>query len=259
MCIAAGKVLMDRNCPEFLRDTAESGYDESAALIERWHGRDRLLVRGHAALRADVDRAPARARGPPARRASRACSCRSHVAENRDEVRWVAELFPWSRSYLDVYDHFGLLRERRRLRALHPSRRRRTAQRMADDRRRDVVLRDVEPLPRQRALRPRRGARGTASRVGLGTDVGGGTSFSMLRTLDESYKVAQLARQRLSPLRAFYLATLGGARALDLDDRIGNFAPGKEADFVVLDPAATPLLARRMARAAGARRGRCSR
>ena len=87
--------------------------------------------------------------------------------------------------------------------------------------------------------------------VGIGTDVGGGTSFSMLRTLAESYKVAQLARQRLSPLRAFYLATLGGARALGQEDRLGNFAPGKPADFVVLDPAATPLMARRMARADG--------
>jgi guanine deaminase len=82
--------------------------------------------------------------------------------------------------------------------------------------------------------------------VGIGTDVGGGTSFSMLRTLSESYKVAQLARQRLSPLRAFYLATLGGARALGLADRLGNFEPGKPADFVVLDPAASPLMARRM-------------
>jgi guanine deaminase len=86
-------------------------------------------------------------------------------------------------------------------------------------------------------------------RVGLGTDVGAGTTLSMLRTMEESYKVCQLAGQSLSPLRAFHLATLGGAAALCLDDRIGSFEAGKEADFVVLDPAATPLLARRMARA----------
>ena len=86
-------------------------------------------------------------------------------------------------------------------------------------------------------------------RVGIGTDVGAGTSFSMLRTLDECYKVAQMAGHRLAPLRAFYLATLGGARSLYLDDSIGNFAAGKYADFVVLDPRATPLLARRMAQA----------
>src|SRR5258705_11431091 len=82
--------------------------------------------------------------------------------------------------------------------------------------------------------------------VAFGTDVGGGTSFSMLRVLDEAYKVAQLRGYTLSPLRAFYLATLGAARALDLEDRIGSFKVGKEADFIVLDPAATPLLARRM-------------
>ena len=89
-------------------------------------------------------------------------------------------------------------------------------------------------------------ARRHGVRVGLGTDIGAGTSFSQLRSLDEAYKVAQLAGQRLSPLSAFHLATLGGARALYLDDRIGNFLPGKEADFIVIDPAATPLLARRM-------------
>ena len=86
-------------------------------------------------------------------------------------------------------------------------------------------------------------------RVGLGSDVGGGTSFSMFRTLDEAYKVLQLRGQVLTPGRAFYLATLGGARSLYLDDKIGSFAPGKEADFLVVDPAATALLARRTGKA----------
>jgi guanine deaminase len=85
--------------------------------------------------------------------------------------------------------------------------------------------------------------------LALGTDVGGGTSFGMLRVLDEAYKVAQLRGHSLSPLRAIYLATLGAARALDLDDHIGNFESGKEADYIVLDPHATPLLARRTATA----------
>jgi guanine deaminase len=89
-------------------------------------------------------------------------------------------------------------------------------------------------------------ARAAGMRVGLGTDVGGGTSFSLLRTMSEAYKVAQLSGHRLSPWRAFYLATLGGARALGLDDRIGNFEPGKEADFVVLRLDSTPLLTRRV-------------
>jgi guanine deaminase len=248
MCIAAGKVLMDRNCPEFLRDTAESGYEQSAALIERWHGRDRLLY-------AVTPRFAPTSTDRQLELAGRLLDehpgvlMQSHVAENMDEVRWVAELFPWSRSYLDVYDKFGLLRRGAiYAHCIHLD---------AHDRRRMAASGAAMSFCATSNLFLGSGlfdldaARSHDVAVGIGTDVGGGTSFSMLRTLSESYKVAQLARQRLSPLAAFYLATLGGARALGLDDRIGNFAPGKAADFVVLDPAATPLMARRMERAEG--------
>jgi guanine deaminase len=161
-------------------------------------------------------------------------------------VAWVAELYPWSRSYLDVYDHYGLLRPRAvYAHCIHLD---------ATDRQRMAASGAAMSFCATSNLFLGSGlfdvgaAHDAGVRVGIGTDVGGGTSLSMLRTLDESYKVCQLARQTLSPLRAFYLATLGGAAALYLDDRIGSFAIGKEADFVVLDPAATPLLARRMAR-----------
>jgi guanine deaminase len=246
MCIAAGKVLMDRNCPEFLRDTAESGYDQSAALIERWHGRDRLLY-------AVTPRFAPTSTDRQLELAGRLLDqhagvlMQTHVAENMEEVRWVAELFPWSRSYLDVYDHFGLLRRGAvYAHCIHLD---------ADDRRRmgdsgaAMSFCATSNLFLGSGLFDLDAAREHNVSVGIGTDVGGGTSFSMLRTLAESYKVAQLARQRLSPLRAFYLATLGGARAMGLEDRLGNFAPGKPADFVVLDPAATPLMARRMTHA----------
>jgi guanine deaminase len=169
----------------------------------------------------------------------------SHVAENRDEVRWVAELFPWSRSYLDVYDRFGLLRERAVLaHCIHlddADRRRMAASGTAAS-----FCATSNLFLGSGLFDPQRAAE-LGVRIGIGTDVGAGTSFSLLRTLDECYKVAQLGGHRFSPLRAFYLATLGGARALYLDDQIGNFDPGKAADFVVLDPQATPLLARRMA------------
>ncbi len=248
MCIAAGKVLMDRNCPEFLRDTAESGFEDSAALIERWHGRDRLLyavtprfaptstdrqleLAGHL-----LDDHPG-------------VLMQSHVAENLDEVRWVAELFPWSRSYLDVYDHYGLLRRGAvYAHCIHLDREDR--RRMADTGA-AMSFCATSNLFLGSGLFDLDAAREHGVAVGIGTDVGGGTSFSLLRTLAESYKVAQLARQRLSPLAAFYLATLGGARALGLADRLGNFTPGMPADFVVLDPEATPLMARRMERAQG--------
>jgi len=248
MCIAAGKVLMDRNCPEFLRDTAESDYEQSAALIERWHGRDRLLYAVTPRFApTSTDRQLELAGQLLGAHAG--VLLQSHVAENHDEVRWAAELFPWSRSYLDVYDHFGLLR-RGAVYAhcihLDEQDRRRMAQTGAA-----MSFCATSNLFLGSGLFDLDAARAHGVAVGIGTDVGGGTSFSMLRTLAESYKVAQLARQRLSPLAAFYLATLGGARALGLADRLGNFAPGMPADFVVLDPAATPLMARRMARAQG--------
>ena len=248
MCIAAGKVLMDRNCPEFLRDTAESGFDQSAELIARWHGRDRLLY-------AVTPRFAPTSTDRQLELAGRLLDehpdvlMQTHVAENMDEVRWVAELFPWSRSYLDVYDHYGLLRRGAvYAHCIHldaPDRRRMAECGAA------MAFCATSNLFLGSGLFDLDAAREHEVAVGIGTDVGGGTSFSMLRTLSESYKVAQLARQRLSPLRAFYLATLGGARALGLDDRLGNFAPGKPADFVVLDPAATPLMARRMTHAEG--------
>ena len=248
MCIAAGKVLMDRNCPDFLRDTAESGYEQSAALIGRWHGRDRLLY-------AVTPRFAPTSTDRQLELAGRLLDehpgvlLQTHVAENMDEVRWVAELFPWSRSYLDVYDHYGLLRNGAvYAHCIHLDRedRRRMAESGAA-----MSFCATSNLFLGSGLFDLDAARESDVAVGIGTDVGGGTSFSMLRTLAESYKVAQLARQRLSPLRAFYLATLGGARALGLEDRLGNFVPGKAADFVVLDPAATPLMARRMAHAEG--------
>jgi guanine deaminase len=248
MCVAAGKVLMDRNCPEFLRDTAESGYEASARLIERWHGRDRLLYAvtprfAPTSTERQLELAGALLDRYPGVR------LQSHVAENAEEVRWVAELFPWSRSYLDVYDRYGLVRRGAvYAHCIHLDDRDR--QRMGEAGA-AMSFCATSNLFLGSGLFDLDAARAHRVAVGIGTDIGGGTSFSMLRTLAESYKVAQLAKQRLSPLRAFYLATLGGARALGVDGRLGNFAPGKDADFVVLDPAATPLMARRMQRCEG--------
>jgi guanine deaminase len=243
----AGKVLMDRNCPELLRDTAESAYADSKALIEKWHGTDRLLY-------AVTPRFAPTSTERQLELAGRLLDehpgvyLQSHVAENKSEVAWVAELYPWSRSYIDVYDHFGLLRQRAvyahciHLDSADRERMGETGAAMSFCPTSNLFLGsglfDADAAKRHRV------------RVGIGTDVGGGTTLSMLRTLDEAYKVVQLGGQRLSPLRAFYLATLGSARSLYLDDRIGNFVAGKEGDFIVLDLAATPLMARRMANTA---------
>jgi len=244
MCLIAGKVLMDRHCPEALRDTAETGYRESRTLIERWHGVDRLsyaITPRFAITSSDeqLARAGRLAREYPD------VFVQTHLAENTDEVKWVAELFPDRRSYLDVYDHHGLLRERSvYAHCIH-----------LDDRDRErmgaagaaMAFCPTSNLFLGSGLFDLAAADARGVRTGIGTDVGGGTTFNMLRTVGDGYKVLQLQGESLTPLRGFYLATLGGARALHLDDRIGNFEAGKAADFVVLDPAATPLTARRMA------------
>lgn len=244
MRLITGKVLMDRNCPDFLRDTAETGYADSQALIERWHNRDRLLY----AITPRFAPTSTPAQMALAGRLFRehpGVFLQSHVAENRAEVAWVAQLHPEARSYLDVYERAGQLGMRALFAHclwLDDSDRRRMAERGAA-----MSFCPTSNLFLGSGLFDLARARALGVRVGLGTDVGGGTSLSMLQTLNEAYKVLQLGGQSLSAASGFYLATLGGAHSLYLDDRIGNFAPGKEADFVVLDPRATPLLARRSA------------
>ncbi|GAB1458960.1 guanine deaminase [Thauera sp.] len=244
MRMITGKVLMDRNCPDFLRDSAETGYAASKALIERWHDRGRLLYAVTPRFAPTSTPAQMRLAGQLFREHP-GVFLQSHLAENRAEVAWVAQLHPEARSYLDVYAHAGQLGMRAVFAHclwLDDADRRRMAEAGAA-----MSFCPTSNLFLGSGLFDLRRAHELGVRVGLGTDVGGGTSFSMLQTLNEAYKVLQLGGQSLSAAGAFHLATLGGAHSLYLDDRIGNFMPGKEADFVVLDPRATPLLARRSA------------
>ncbi len=239
----AGKVLMDRNAPDYLCDTPRSAYEDSKSLIERWHGKGRQSYAitprfAPTSTDAQLEQAGRLAREYPD------TYVHTHVAENRSEVAWVAELFPWSRSYLDVYDRFGLLRDRAvyaHCIHLDEADRRRMAESGAA-----AAFCPTSNLFLGSGLFDLRAADLAGIRVGLATDVGGGTSFSMLQTLNEAYKVLQMNGQSLSPYRALYLATLGSARALYIDDKVGNFEPGKEADFVVLDLGSTPLMERRL-------------
>ncbi len=244
--MVAGKVMMDRHCPAFLRDTAQSSYDDSKRLIERWHGVDRLTYAitprfAVTSTEEQMQMAGALASEFPT------IALHSHVAESEAEVAWVHELYPWARSYLDVYDHYGLLR-RPAVYAhciwLDPEDRQRMAECGTA-----AAFSPTSNLFLGSGLFDLREALDEGVRVGIASDVGGGTSFSMLRTLAAGYQVSHLNGYVLPALRAFYLATLSGAIALGLDDCIGNFERGKEADFIVLDPEATPLLSRRMARA----------
>ncbi|MCP4363429.1 MAG: amidohydrolase family protein, partial [Chloroflexi bacterium] len=162
------------------------------------------------------------------------------------EVQWVQELFPESTSYLDVYDRHGLLTKRSVFaHCIH----------LSDDdfdlmhkRGAGIVFCPTSNLFLGSGLFNLAKAERNKVKVGMATDIGGGTSFSMLQTLSEAYKIQQLRDHQLSPFKSLYLATLGGARTLDLDNLIGNFKPGKEADFVVLDYNATPLLSKRLKR-----------
>ncbi len=244
LLMVAGKCLMDRHAPDGLRDSTPGGIDDSRALIERWHGRGRsryaITVRfAVTSTEAQLEAAGRLAAEHPT------VHVQSHVAENRDEVAWVARLFPERRSYLDVYDHYGLLRER----AVYAhciwlddaDRARLAASGTA------ASFCPTSNLFIGSGLYDLRQAIAAGHPLGLGTDVGGGTGYSMLRTLGEAYKVQQLLGISLHPAYALYLATLGGARSMYLGERIGSLLPGRDADLAVLDPAGTPLLARRTA------------
>jgi guanine deaminase len=245
----AGKVLMDRNAPAGLLDTAQRGYDESRALIERWHGRGRQHYCVTPRFAPSCTQGQLDAAGALMREHDD-LFLQTHLCENTDEIAWVRELFPERASYLDVYVQSGLVGPRTVLgHAIHLSE--------EDFCTCHASGAAIAHCPTSNgflgsglfrlfdALDPRRPVR-----VGLGSDVGAGTTLSLLKTLGESYKVAALRGTKLDAVRAFWLATLGGAEALRLDDRIGRIAPGHDADLCVLDLAATPLL--------GFRTGTCS-
>ncbi len=239
----AGKVMMDRNAPAYLCDDPESAYRDSRRLIERWHGK------GRASYAVTPRFAPT---SSPAQLAAAGRLLRefpgiylhTHMSENISEVSWVRELFPHVDHYLHSYDEAGLLGRRSVFaHCIHLSEE--EWERMASTGC-GAAFCPTSNLFLGSGLFPLREAERFGVEVGLGTDIGAGTSFSLLQTIDAAYKVQQLQGASLSPLKSFYLATLGGARVLDLEDSLGNFLPGKEADFVVLDLAATPLLANRL-------------
>ncbi|RFP22974.1 guanine deaminase [Duganella sp. BJB488] len=243
--MVAGKVMMDRNCPDFLRDTAESSARDTEALIQRWHKRGRALYAitprfAPTSTEAQLQLAGELARSYPD------TYIQTHVSENEAECAWVRELFPNSRSYIDVYDSYGMLRPRAMYGHciwLNEQDRIRMAQTQSA-----AAICPTSNLFLGSGLFDFERADQAGVLLSLATDVGGGTSFSMLQTMNEAYKVARLKGSYLPALRMFYLATLGAARSMQLEGTIGNFAVGAEADFIVLDPQATPLLQRRTAR-----------
>ena len=246
----AGKVLQDRHSPDGVRDQTEQSLVDTQALIHRWHGVDRLGYAITPRFAPSCTEAQLRGAGELAAKYGDVW-IQSHVAENKDEIRWARELFPASRSYLSVYQDFGLMRERAiYAHCIH-----------FDDEDR-ALMRDTGSAA---AISPTsnlflgsgffdyEGAMRVGFRFGLASDVGGGTSFSPFHTMLAAYYVGREGQTKpgvsLRPQHLWWQHTAGAAQALGLGGVIGNLAPGCEADFVVLDPGATPLLARKVANA----------
>jgi guanine deaminase len=245
MCMVGGKVMMDRNAPQGLLDTPEMGYDETRAVIADWHGKGR----NHVAItpRFAITSTPGQMKAAQALAEEFPdLHIQTHLSENHEEIRYTCELYPEAKDYTDIYARYGLLGNKTLLgHAIHLS------EREAD------VLSEAGAVavhcptsnlflgsglfPMKSLMR-----REKPVRVAVATDIGGGSSYSMLRTLDEAYKIQQLLGERLNPLESFHLMTRGNAEALSLADRIGTLEPGTDADLVVLDAAPTPAMKLRM-------------
>jgi guanine deaminase len=237
-----GKVMMDRNCPEGVRDTAQASYDDSKALIGRWHGHGRSLYA--ISPRFAITSTPEQMAMAQALVAEHPdLHMQTHLSENRDEIDFTLSLYPKARDYLDVYESYGLLGPKSLFgHAIHLSDRETAAMAATGS---VAVFCPTSNLFLGSGLYDKVGLREKGVRRAIATDVGGGTSYSMLRTLDEGYKVLALRGQKLDPLKAFWWITRGNAEALGLADTIGTLAVGTEADIVVLDCRATPAMALR--------------
>ncbi len=244
--LISGKVMMDVHAPDDLLDTAASSYAHSKALIKKWHGKGRLgyAVTPRFALTSTEEQLELAGR---LLHEFPGVLLHTHLCENTDEIARATELFPKACDYLDVYKCAGLLTNRSVFaHGVHLSEDERTALASAKA---ALAHCPTSNLFLGSGLFDLAATQEAGITLGLGSDVGAGTSLSPFATMSEAYKVAQLRGHSLSPYDAFYLATLGGARALHIDRHVGNFIPGNEADFVVLDLAATPLLKRRLGHA----------
>lgn len=242
----AGKTCMDRNAPEGLRDTAASAYDDSKRLLARWHGQGRASY--VITPRFSPTSTPEQMSAMGALWAENpGCLMQTHLSEQTDEIAWVRSLYPSARDYLDTYEAHGLLgkgglyghaiwleeREKARLAEVDAS----------------LIHCPTSNTFIGSGLFDMGGLKAAGHRVGLATDTGGGSSFSMLRTMAAAYEVGQLRGRALHPSELWWLATRGSAESLHAEDRIGNIAPGMEADLVVIDLASTPAIAQAAARA----------
>ncbi len=237
----AGKVMMDRNAPENLLDTAKTSYEDSGNLIQKWHQKDRLLY-------AVTPRFAITSTPEQLRLASQLIQyfpdvyLHTHLSENKQELEFTAELYPESSDYLDVYEQFNLVTPKSIFaHGIYLSNSEFTRLSQAQSTIAFCPTSNLFIGSGLFKLNQAKSYRYPIS-VGLGTDVGAGSSFSLLRTAHEAYKVTHLQEIVFSGLQGLFMATLGGAKALSLDDKLGNFEIGKEADFIVVNPQSTPLM-----------------
>ncbi|WP_069300636.1 guanine deaminase [Neptunicoccus sediminis] len=245
MRMIGGKVMMDRNAPDNLRDTPQSGFEDSAELIAKWHGKGRA---GYAiSPRFAITSTPEQMEMTAALvQAHPDCHIQTHLSENRDEIAFATSLYPKARDYLDIYEGYGLLNDKMLLgHAIHLGSR--EVGTLAETGAHPVFC-PTSNLFLGSGLFDDARLRGAGTNNGIASDIGAGTSYSMLQTLNEGYKVLQLQNQSLHALQAFDWITRGNAQVLGLADRIGTLEAGSEADVVVLDARATPAMALRMER-----------
>jgi len=241
----AGKVMMDRNAPDGVTDTPQSSYDDSKALIAEWHGKGRqyYAVTPRFAITStpeQMEMAGALMREFPD------LHMQTHLSENHAEIAYTLELYPQARDYTDIYDHYGLLGPRALFgHAIHLSERELD---VLSDSGSVGVFCPTSNLFLGSGLFPYQlnRKREKPLRIAAATDVGGGTNYSMLRTMDEGYKVIALRGEKLNPLASFWQITRGNAEALSLAGRIGTLESGTDADIVVLNANATPAMRLRM-------------
>ena len=246
MRLIAGKVMMDRHAPDGLCDTPESAYTDSKALIEKWHGKGRNLYAITPRF-APTSTPEQLAKAGQLKAEYPDVYVHTHLSENKNEIAWVKELFPEQKGYLDVYHHYGLTGSRSVFaHCVHLEDDEWDCMHKTDS---AIAFCPTSNLFLGSGLFPLKKTWEKQVKVGLGTDIGAGTSFNQLQTLNEAYKVQQLQGDKLSAFESFYHATLGGAKALNLDDQLGNFNIGKEADFVVINLNATALQTLRQERA----------
>lgn len=243
MRMIGGKVMMDRNAPEAVCDTTQSAYDDSKALIEAWNGTGRLSYA--ISPRFAITSTPQQLEVAQTLVAEHPdCYVQTHLSENHDEIAFTRSLYPDAPDYLGIYEHYGLLSPKALLgHAIHLSAR--EVDVIAETGARPVFC-PTSNLFLGSGLYDLARMAGKDILSGIATDIGGGTSYSMLTTLNEGYKILQLQRQRMSPLAAFHWITRGNADVLGLTNKVGTLETGSEADIVVLNARATSAMALRM-------------